>query len=227
MLLITPAWIVKKDALREAVDGLGTRDAMLIAILSQASNAELLEFGKDAKLRQNVVSDVSGEYKKVVEQLLQGTRPEWGAIAPEAAADLAHRFYKAGEGKIGTDESSYISIILNNSREALYQVNHVYKEKHKHDLKTAIKKETSGNFKRILCALLTPRHEFFADKLRKAMKGAGTNERMLNFVFSTLDRGEIAAVAQVYKEKFKVSLKDDIKGDTSGCYQELLLKLVD
>jgi len=58
------------------------------------------------------------------------------------------------------------------------------------------------------------------------MKGAGTEERVLNYVFSILDRGELKFVAEAYQAKYKKSLKDAITGDTSGDYRKLLLALL-
>jgi len=224
--LITPTLIYKKDTLREACEGLGTRDSALVDVFTQATTFELAEFAKDDKLRRLVLDDVSGDYKKVIEELLQARRPEFGTISEQQAEEVAHRFYKAGEGKIGTDESEYTRIITQHSPEALHMVDHVYKQKHKHGLKKAVQKETSFNYKNMLVGLLTPRHEYFAHVLHKAIAGAGTDDRKLVYVFSVLDRGELSFVAEAYVAKYKKSLKDAVKGDTSGDYRSLLLALL-
>jgi len=41
-----------------------------------------------------------------------------------------------------------------------------------------------------------------------------------------LDRGELSFVAEAYVAKYKKSLKDAVKGDTSGDYRSLLLALL-
>jgi len=58
------------------------------------------------------------------------------------------------------------------------------------------------------------------------MKGAGTEERVLNYIFGILDRGELQFVAEAYQAKFKKTLKDAIIGDTSGDYKKFLLALL-
>jgi len=224
--LITPTIIVKKDCLLSAVVGLGTRESTLIDVLSHSTNLERAEIAADTKVKAAVLDDVSGDFAHVIEELFQARRPEFGNISPEQAEEIAHRFYKAGEGKLGTDEKEFTRIVCENSVEALHQVSHAYKHKHKHGLKKAISSETSFNYKTILIALLSPRHKYFAKRLHQAMKGAGTEERVLNYVFSIMDRGELRFVAEAYQAKFKKSLKDDITGDTSGDYRKLLLALL-
>jgi len=224
--LITRTIIFKKDSLREAVEGLGTRDRVLIDVLSQSSNLELTEIAMDTKLKAQIIDDVSGDFKRIIEEVLQARRPEFGVISPEQAEEIAHRFYKAGEARLGTDDGEFIRIIVENSREALNQVDYVYKHKHKHGLYKAITKETSYNFKKMLHALIVPRTEYFAKRLNQAIKGAGTDERTINYIFSVLDRGELKFVAEAYQQMYKKTLKDAISGDTSGNYRKLLLELL-
>jgi len=224
--IITPTIILKKDALREAVVGLGTRERVLIDVLSQSSNAELSAIAQDSKLKEQIISDVSGDFKHLIEELLNARRPEYGQIPPQTAEEIAHRFYKAGEGRLGTDDREYINIISQNSLEALVQVDALYKTKHKHGLKKAIGKETSGHYKELLYALITPRHEYFADRLHHAIAGLGTDEKTLNYIFGVLDKGELKFVAERFKQKHKKSLSDAISGDTSGNYRNLLLALL-
>jgi len=224
--LITRTIIVKKDSLREAVEGLGTRDRVLIDVLSQSTNFELTEIALDSKLKSQILGDVSGDFKRIIEEVLQARRPEFGNISPQQAEEIAHRFYKAGEGKLGTDDGEFIRIIVENSREALYQVDYVYQQKHKHGLYKAITKETSYNFKKMLHALITPSTEYYAKRLHQAIHGAGTDERTINYIFTTLDRGELKFVAEAYQQRYKKTLKDAISGDTSGNYKKLLLELL-
>jgi len=224
--LVTRTIIYKKDCLREAVEGLGTRDRVLIDVLSHSINFELTEIAMDSKLKSQILGDVSGDFKRSIEEILQARRPEFGVISPEQAEEIAHRFYKAGEGRLGTDDGEFIRIIMENSREALHQVDHVYQHKHKHGLYKAITKETSYNFKKMLHALIMPRTEYYAKRLHQAIKGAGTDEITLNYIFSVLDKGELKFVAEAYQQMYKKSLKEAISGDTSGNYRKLLLELL-
>jgi len=57
--------------------------------------------------------------------------------------------------------------------------------------------------------------------------GAGTDEKTLIYVFSTLEKGELKEVSRIYKETFKETLQDAIKGDTSSHFCKLFLTLLD
>jgi len=181
----------------------------------------------DDKLKKLVIDDVGGDFKRTIEEIFKALRPDFGGVDPKTADEIAHAFYKAGEGKLGTDEKKYIEILTHYSLEALLQVDLAYKAKHKHGLKKAISSETSGNFKRILKALVTPKYEYFAQRCYEAIAGAGTDDKTLIYIFSILEKGELKEVAKIYKDTYKESLLDAIKGDTSGHFCKLFLALLD
>jgi len=224
MGVVTPVIEFKKRSLRHAVEGAGTRESTLIDVLCQSSNEEIHEIAKDADLYKKVLDDISGDFKKTIVAVYRGDRPE-GPISQKEAEDLEHAFYKAGEGKIGTDENKYIDIITRHSLQALYQIDEIYKHKHKHGLVKAVESETSGHFKGALLALLKPRDEYLADRLHDAIAGLGTDERVLIYVFSILSKHELKRVAEIYKTKHKETLEQAIKGDTSFNFRKLLLAL--
>jgi len=180
----------------------------------------------DDKLKKSVIDDVGGDFKRTIEEIFKALRPDYGDVEQKTAEEIAHAFYKAGEGKLGTDERKYIEILTHHSLEALQRVDLAYKNKHKHGLKKAISSETSGNFKRILKALVTPKYEYFAQRCNEAIAGAGTDEKTLIYIFSVLDKGDLKEVAKLYKEMFRETLQAAIKGDTSGHFCSLFLTIL-
>jgi len=223
--VVTPVTEFKKRSLKHAVEGAGTRESTLIDVLCQSTNAEIHEIAKDADLYKKVLDDISGDFKRVIINAYRGDRPE-GPISEKEAEELAHAFYKAGEGKIGTDEHKYIDIITKHSLQALYQIDEHYKQKHKHGLIKAVDSETSGDFRRALIALLKPHDEFLADRLHDAIAGLGTDERLLIYVFSVVNKHELKRIGEIYKAKHKESLEQAIKGDTSFNFRKFLLALL-
>ena len=93
-----------------------------------------------------------------------------------------------------------------------------------------IEKETGGNnqilLKEILYNNIRP-HEIFADKLKKSVKGFGTDEYSLSRVLVSRCDLDMNYIRDMYQTKYNVSLKEDINDDTSGSYQKLCVYLCD
>jgi hypothetical protein len=65
----------------------------------------------------------------------------------------AQLLYDKGEGRLGTDDSTFIRIFTSRSVAQLRVIDKFYREtKKKHSLQQAISSETSGDFKDILIA---------------------------------------------------------------------------
>jgi len=142
--IVTPVKEYKKRCLKDAVEGLGTRESTLIDVFCQSTNEEIHHIVKDADLYKKVLDDISGDFKRLIIQVARGERPN-DTITPKEAEDIAQLFYKAGEGKIGTDEGKYIDVITKHSLHSLHQIDEVYKAKHKHGFSQGHRKR---NFRR-------------------------------------------------------------------------------
>jgi len=225
--LITSPVTFRIQLLEKATKGPGTRERALIDVLVGCTNEEIREIQQEnPRIIAAVLNDVSGDFKKVLVELLKGTRDQSTNVSDEEAQGIAERLYKAGEGKLGTDETVFIDIIARRSPAFLGRVSEFYKAKHKHTLEQAVKSETSGYFEDTLVGLLKPRLTFVADRLFKAMDGAGTDDTCLVYYFSVLPKHELQEVARTFQVRHKKTLAEMIKGDTSGDYRELLLALI-
>ncbi|MEW6283798.1 MAG: annexin, partial [Candidatus Eremiobacterota bacterium] len=65
-----------------------------------------------------------------------------------------------------------------------------------------------------------------AVRLHEAIAGAGTTESVLNEILSNRSNAEINEIKAAYQRMYGVSLEDDIKGDTSGDYEDMLVELL-
>lgn len=74
------------------------------------------------------------------------------------------------------------------------QIKRQYKTHFGRDLEEDIKSETSGNFETVLCALLTPRLDYYVQELYDAMAGVGTDEDALVEILCALSNFEIHAI---------------------------------
>jgi len=62
-----------------------------------------------------------------------------------------------------------------------------------------------------------------AERLRKAMKGLGTDEKVLTEIAGTRTRQQLIEVALAYKTQFGQDLIEDLRSETSGNYRVALL----
>lgn len=69
------------------------------------------------------------------------------------------------------------------------------------DLIKELKSELSGNLEECILALLEPSALYDAKSLRRAMKGAGTDEQALIEILCTRTNAEILAIKETYKTR--------------------------
>lgn len=99
----------------------------------------------------------------------------------------------------GTDENAIIEVLCRRSNDQIQQIKRDYKTSYGKDLVEDIKSESSGNFKKVLVALLTPRVEYYAEELERAMDGVGTDEDTLIEILCSSNNNEIRAITNQYQ----------------------------
>lgn len=65
-----------------------------------------------------------------------------------------------------------------------------------------------------------------AERLRKSIKGSGTDEKILIDIMGNRNTVQRLKIKDTYKAMFGRDLVEDIKGDTSGNFQKLLISLL-
>ncbi|KAM9816650.1 annexin A11b [Neosynchiropus ocellatus] len=219
---------------REAIKGAGTDEACLIEILSSRSNAEIHEITKIYKaeygksLEDAISSDTSGHFRRLLVSLCQGNRDEREQVDISLAKQDAQKLYAAGENKVGTDESQFNAILCARSKSHLRAVFHEYQQMCGRDIEKSICREMSGNVESgmvavVKCIKNTP--AYFAERLHKAMQGAGTKDQTLIRIMVSRSEVDMLDIRQEYVKTYGKSLYTHISGDTSGDYKKLLLKL--
>jgi len=255
-----PTYIAR--TVRNAVKGAGTNEAALIDALIHTPNAEIKAAAEayhkiyNKHIVEDVASDTSGDFKRLLVGLLQGARDESTVVNPALAATDADNLYKSGEGKMGTNEETFVEFFLQRSRAHIVEVNRIYSEKRGHDLAAAINSEFSGNLRLALKGLATPRAYYWARRIHHALAGIGTNDSILIRAFVLNNRAQLKEVETAYgerlsrkkaghksakspkgkkeepkqkeapKKQVSGSLVQDLKGDTSGWFEKTLLSLL-
>ncbi|VUZ52611.1 unnamed protein product [Hymenolepis diminuta] len=111
----------------------------------------------------------------------------------------AQALHKAMKG-IGCDEDEIIVILAHRTVQQRKEIEVSYKAQYGRDLKEQLKKELRGDFEHVvLWSFLSP-PQVNAAALKKAMKGAGTNEDMLIDVICTADNREIDEIKTAFQE---------------------------
>uniref|UniRef100_A0A672HD93 Annexin n=1 Tax=Salarias fasciatus TaxID=181472 RepID=A0A672HD93_SALFA len=232
-MLKTPAEFDAYE-LNSAIKGAGTDEACLIEILSSRSNAEIKEINRiykteyKKKLEDAISGDTSGHFRRLLISLSQGNRDERETVDISLAKQDAQALYAAGENKLGTDESKFNAILCARSKPHLRAVFLEYQKMCGRDIEKSIIREMSGDLESgmvavVKCIKNTP--GYFAERLHKAMKGAGTKDRTLIRIMVSRSEVDMLDIRQEYVKNYGKSLYTDISGDTSGDYKKLLLKL--
>uniref|UniRef100_A0A8C1NV60 Annexin n=1 Tax=Cyprinus carpio TaxID=7962 RepID=A0A8C1NV60_CYPCA len=218
-------WLIK------AMKGAGTDTNILIEILASRTNKQIKElsavYAEQTKktLVQNLKTEVSGDFGKAILLLAEGARDESTNVNADKAKEDAKALYQAGEKRLGTDESKFIEILCKRSIPHLRQTILEYKNISGKTLQKSIEKEMSGKLEDLLvavvkCVMSTP--AYFAEKIYKSMKGAGTDENTLTRVM--VSRGEIDMldIRAEFKKLYQRSLYKEISSDVSGNYGDCL-----
>ncbi|XP_036980660.1 annexin A11a isoform X1 [Acanthopagrus latus] len=219
--------------LHDAIKGAGTDEACLIEILSSRSNVEIKEINRIYKqeykktLENAISGDTSGHFRRLLISLAQGNRDEREAVDISLAKQDAQALYAAGENKLGTDESKFNAILCARSKPHLRTVFLEYQKMCGRDIEKSISREMSGDLESgmlavVKCIKNTP--AYFAERLYKAMKGAGTKDTTLIRIMVSRSEVDMLDIRQEYVKNYGKSLYTHISGDTSGDYKKLLLK---
>ena len=223
------------DELRAAMKGLGTNEDTLIEIIASRPphvlKAIIAKFKEkyNRDLEKDVKSETSGTLRKLLIALLQCGRGTNTNPNQAQCAEIAQEIYKAGEKKLGTDESVFNKYFCTLSPHELAAVSREYHKLSGHTILQAIDKEFHGDsnktLRTIVYATLSP-SEYFATRVNDAVKGLGTKDHLLIRVLVSRSEIDMPQIKQYYKQLYGKDMVADIKSDISGEYQNLMVQLV-
>uniref|UniRef100_F1L7E0 Annexin n=1 Tax=Ascaris suum TaxID=6253 RepID=F1L7E0_ASCSU len=234
-LMLSPA-VYDARYLHKAISGIGTNENVLIDIICTRSNEQLNaiktayegEFGRS--LDRAIKWDTSGDFERLLIALLQARRDESNRVDERKAYDDAQKLFEAGENRWGTDESTFVSILVTENFHQLRKVFEQYNTIAGHSIEEAIKKEFGGDTKKgfltlVECIQNTPK--FFAERIHHAMKGLGTNDSELIRIIVSRSECDLALIRDAYPIEYEKSLVDAIRSECSGAYRDCLIAIVE
>ncbi|KAM4532936.1 annexin A3b [Fundulus diaphanus] len=232
--LVTPPAVYDCHEVMKAMKGPGTTESTLTEIFASRSNKQIKALS-DVYLKEtgrlvghDLKSEVSGDYGKALLILAEGKREETTNVDTEKAKADAKALYEAGEKKWGTDEAKFIDILCHRSVPQLQQTLIEYKNISKKTLQESIESEMSGDLENLLvsvvkCVKNVP--AYFAERLFKAMKGAGTTESTLTRIMVSRSEIDLMDIKAEYKKLFGYTLYSQLESEVSGNYGDTLKQL--
>ena len=138
--------------LKASMKGLGTDEDSLIEFICSRTNQELQEINRVDKdmyktdLEKDIISDTSGDFRKLMVGLSKGRRAEDGSVVDYELIDQdARDLCDAGMKRRGTDVPKRISILTKWSVCRLQKVFERYKSYSPYDMLESINKEVRGD----------------------------------------------------------------------------------
>ncbi|CAI5766772.1 annexin A6 isoform X1 [Podarcis lilfordi] len=237
-LMMTPAQYDAKQ-LKKAMEGAGTDESVLIEILATRNNQEIQAINtayKDAyskSLEDALSSDTSGHFKRILISLALGARDEGGEDLAKAQADAQVVAETLKLSDVSGDDSTsletrFMTVLCTQSYPQLRRVFQEFVKMTNHDVAHAINKRMSGDVRDVFLAIVRSvknKQAFFADKLYKSMKGAGTDDRTLIRIIVSRSEIDLLNIRREFWDIYDKSLYHMIEKDTSGDYRKALLAI--
>lgn len=222
------------------MQGAGTDESTLIEIMATRNNQEIAAINEayqqayHKSLEDDLSSDTSGHFKRILVSLALGNRDEGPENLTQAHEDAKVVAETLKLADVASNDSSdsletrFLSILCTRSYPHLRRVFQEFVKMTNHDVEHAIRKRMSGDVRDAFVAIVRSvknKPAFFADKLYKSMKGAGTDERTLTRIMISRSEIDLLNIRGEFIDLFDKSLYHMIEKDTSGDYCKALLAL--
>eukprot|EP01121_Diplochlamys_sp_Union-15-3_P018380 TRINITY_DN6670_c0_g1_i2.p1 TRINITY_DN6670_c0_g1~~TRINITY_DN6670_c0_g1_i2.p1 ORF type:complete len:339 (-),score=54.47 TRINITY_DN6670_c0_g1_i2:825-1841(-) len=207
---------LKARTLYWAMKGIGTSDIAIIDVLAYSTNQEIKDIlayydrkyvvhsttkkPPGGQLVYDIEKETGGNFRRVLLELLKAERDESTAVNEALAEEEAIQLYKKGEGKWGTDNDFFIKLFTTRSTYHLKVVDLYYKQHFPGSgIIRALRNETGGSYRDLLMALVAPWECWFAQRANTAIKGLGTDDRLLIYILTLHDVDKRKVIAKEYE----------------------------
>ncbi|XP_029960607.1 annexin A3a [Salarias fasciatus] len=219
-------------ALKEAIEGIGTDEKVLVDILTRRSGAQrqlICEAYQEAAGR-SLLEDLKGDTDDDFQHVLVAL------VTPLAAFDC-HEVMRAMKG-LGTEDSTLIEIFASRSNQQVKALSDVYLQETEKLVTLDLKSELSGDFSEALLLLAKgERDESRSVDTEQAQEDAktlyhagekkwGTDEAPFIDILCKRSVAQLRQTLVAYKNLSGKTLQRSIEGEMSGNLEELLVAVV-
>ena len=182
----------------------------------------------NVSLKNDILNLSDKTFSEFLITILASNRPSGLTLKQNDAYNIAKDIIKNGIKQYGKNVNLFKQVFVDRSREDLIMISRAFYDLYKKNLYDVIDNEISGTNKKlikdILFGLITPA-QWFAKKAYKAMKGAGTDDKTLIRVIVSRAEIDMEDIRDYYFRDRNTDLRNDIDGDCSGAYGQLLMNL--
>ena len=179
-------------------------------------------------LKNEILNLSDKNYSEFLITILASQRPTNPTIEINDAYNIAKDIIKNGVKQYGKNANLFKQVFVDKSREDLILISRAFYDLYKKNLYETVDKEISGKNKKlikdILFGIITPA-QWFAKKAYKAMKGEGTDDHTLFRVIISRAEIDMDEIRDYYFRDWNTDLRNDIDGDCSGAYGQILMNL--
>ncbi|GIQ85083.1 annexin [Kipferlia bialata] len=139
-----------------------------------------------------------------------GRKPSKGKAAAAAPPAVSSGLIQT-DVELVVDESPVESVAVQHKA-----IRAAYEARFARDLIDHIKGDTTGKYQDLLVACVEQRQKQDAKYIRKACKGAGTDNQMMMDIVLARNAAELKAIAAAYEHLYHRDMKEDILNDMDG-----------
>jgi len=126
----------------------------------------------------------------------------------------------------GTRNTDLIRILANKSPKQMERMKVIWRGKYQSELEEWVTGDTTGDFERVLVAMMNDTAEADARVIKNAIDGIGTKDTQLREIITTRNNQDMISIKKAYLKLYNKSVESHIASDTSGYYQQTLLACV-
>jgi len=211
------------ERLHKAMEGFGTDEAELISVLCNKTEEQLTHLKDRYKdvhgvdLQSKVESETTGIFESA------DFRNTLLSILTPRYVSIAKNIRQAMDGW-GKDSNALIAMLIHRSPKDRESIKANYSKMFNRELSDDIKNECSGDFEKVLLALIDSPARNAAKLLHAATDGLGTNAGVINAVLARND-AIMAGIRKEYEAMYNKPLMDVLEKECSGKHKMLCKNL--